>query len=171
VKRVYKITLPILILINLALAVYAVNNWQNKKSTNKAIPTFNLTNNELIKSYLRDLTEKSTNKQAVVALISVKSSNCKNLSIVDLLKQVKTKSPNTVLRIVLPKEFSDQDLTNFKSNLEVDFEVVREDEKLSAFWQPLAEKYNALGVIIIAKGQELFASQNVAEIQNQIKSL
>lgn len=170
-KKFYKITLFSLILLNLALATYAIHNWQNKRSLQKLIPTSELISNEIIKSQMQKQIEKSANSQAVIALITSKTTICKRNTIVELLKKLKAKSPNTVISILLPKDTSEQEISNFKNNLEVNFDVNRQEEELSNYWEPLAEKYEALGVVVSAKGQEIFASQNFLELLKHFETL
>ncbi|MFV0387608.1 MAG: hypothetical protein ACK5NT_02540 [Pyrinomonadaceae bacterium] len=166
-KLSYKVTLLVLFLANIGLAAFAFTNWSTNKTNTHSIPITEFSRNELIKSRLQLLTEKSSDNQAVVALLGSKSTFCVRGKVVKLLKEVQKKSRNSSLSIILPEETTDQEVANFKSNLDIDFEVIKADKDLNNFWQPLSEKYNATGVVIIARAQDIFVSQSLTEIKKQ----
>ena len=167
-KFVQKVTLSILLILNIVLAGYVLSNHILKSGSNKIVPVSLLTENEIIKNRVNTLLGQKQNKQIAIALLTTASTSCSTGKIVKIFKEAAEKSQNSKFILLLPNQFSQQDIENFKSNLKVNFEVEKADEELSSFWIPLATEYEAKGIVILSDDGRLTAFQDTKEIERRL---
>lgn len=166
-----KYLLGFLIFANITLVVYVIASWQSPKPTTSKLISNELLSNDFIKHRMKLLATDSKKNQAVLALFSSTSTSCATGLIAEMFKKTASQNSNSNLHIVLPSSYSEQDISNFKSNLDVNFEVSRADSQLSEFWRPIANKYNAAGIVIVAKNDLIYTSQDTQDIQTYLEQL
>lgn len=99
------------------------------------------------------------------------SSGCSSGILVETLKSHFKETGNAQILILLPNTFTDGDLSNFKNNWEVPFQVERVDEDLTKFWLSLAEQYKEVsvnGVVVLTDGNKTLILQDINEINQQL---
>jgi len=156
-----------LILANLALGTYVLYPRKVTESARR-IPSKELTENPIVRDGIKDLLVQSNNDQIAVALLSTASTTCATGTLVEIFKKAAARSQNAKFVILLPSSFSRQELENFQGAFKTEFKVELAKERLSSEWLALAEKYEALGVVIVIDQGNIFVSQEREEISNLI---
>lgn len=166
----HKLLMGFLIVGNLILVSHVIYNQVKNSNYVKVIPTTKITNSSIIKDLVNKYSANNPDSSIAIALLTSASTSCSTGRIVEIFKETAQKSKNAKLVVLLPNTFSLQDVENFKSNLKVNFEVEQVDEELAAFWNPIAEEYEAKGVVIVYDENNLTASQDTKKISKQLET-
>ena len=167
-SKLYKILLGVLIIANITLGIYAIATHQTTPVSNKVIPASELLEHKIITSHIKQLQTNSIDNQIAIALLTNTSTSCTTGKIVEVFRNTKKRVHNAKLRIILPNQYNTQDIENFKSNMDLNFEVIIADEELFKAWQPLADKYSASGVVIILDQEKYIVSQDIRDIAKHL---
>lgn len=166
--KIQKIALCFLILANLTVGIYVLYSRQSQSPARKIIPAAELTENAVVKKRIDELMEKNQTRQIAVALLTSASTVCTTGKIADLFKESAPNADSKKFVVFLPNHFTQQEVENFKTNLDFNLEVERADDELAREWLPLAEKYEALGVVIISDNGKLTVSQETKKIEESL---
>lgn len=90
---------------------------------------------------IRQKTLTSTSGKAVIAFFSVIGTYCPSGELIDSLKGQYARHKDVELLILFPKEYTPNDVQNFKSNLQVNIPVAIADPELSNVWESFHLKY------------------------------
>lgn len=90
---------------------------------------------------IRQKTLTSSSGKAVIALFSVIGTYCPSGGLIDSLKGHHTRRKDVQLLILFPKNFTSNDVQNFKSNLQVNIPVALADSELSNVWESFHLRY------------------------------
>lgn len=164
----HKVLLSMLIIANVILIINVSYNQLVKADSAKIIPASDIVHNDIINNRISKFLEQSQNTQMAVAMLTTASTSCSTGRIVKIFREASEKSQNSKFVIILPSKFSQQDVDNLKSNFKLNFKVERADEELSTYWTPIAEEYEAKGIVVISDNGQITASQDTKEI---VKSL
>lgn len=159
-----------LLSINIILAVYFISGWLSSASTVSAIPGHVMTENRVVRAEMLKLSGASQNKQIAVALASSRASICVENKIVDFFKRIRSEKPQIKLHILFPSNMSDQDISTFKDNLALDFDILRMSTELQDYWESISKEYGSEAIIVVGNKNDLVASQNLSEIKSMIDS-
>lgn len=155
--------------INVAVAVYLLNDWLFVRPTTSLIPGTLIAENASVRSEIEELSKDSNGQPIAVALLSSKARVCVENKIATYFKRVMAEKPEIKLYILFSANTSDQDLLNFKNNFDLNFDVRRMTPDLDIFWDSVSQKYEAEGVIVLRDKNGLTASENLAEMSEMIE--
>jgi hypothetical protein len=159
-----------LLVINLVIAAYFINGWLFANPAVAPIPSSLVTENPAIRSEALRLVEISADKPIVAALASSRASICVENKIVDFFKLMRSEKPEVRLFILFPASFSDQDISTFKENLSLDFDVLRMNPDLESTWEEISRDYKSEAIMIAGNKETLIASQNLSDVKQFIDS-
>jgi hypothetical protein len=170
-KKYSKYILSIVLLLNVILAGYfLLNQFFLRKSRNLSLPNSVITENETIKNLFTFLREKSANEQIGVVLLSSETTLCSQYSIVDLIKDTKLNDPKLKFYILFPSKIGDQEISNFKSNLNLENEILRMNSDLNKHWEDIQNKYKIPATVMVSNHGKIYTSQDIPELKGIIKS-
>ncbi len=95
---------------------------------------------------IRQRTLTSPSGKAVIALFSVIGTYCPSGELIDSLKGHHARLPDVELLILFPKNYTSNDVQNFKSNLKVTNPVALADPELSNVWESFQLRYGEAAV-------------------------
>jgi hypothetical protein len=141
----------VLLLANLALLSVVSFNYQKQQNLNKQQDLFvgDFTSKAPIADFLNGIKGENANRALTFGVISPSSKNCFIDSVVGHLKE-REKLGEKIL-MFLPSSYTEQDLSNFKKNLNVDFELQPMNEALSSAWFEIFNEKKISGVVVSIK--------------------
>jgi hypothetical protein len=124
---------------------------------------------------LHYLAGNSTDGKAVVVFFSSASTSCGTGKLLSLIKDSAKQNRGIAYVVLLPGTFSQADLINFKTNLEVPFLVELADAQLTREWLALTDLYgeqNINGtVFLVDQARVLSLAQGFEESKELLKGL
>lgn len=157
-----------MLVVNVIFAIYFVNRWASAKPTAPRIPAKLVTENSLVKDEIQMLTGSSNQKQYAIALISSKASICADNKLGDFFKTTRSQLPEVKLYGLFSRSISDLDISNFKNNLNLDFEGKIMNSELDEYWEQTSQRYETPAIIVVKNKNGLFASDDLPEIRKAL---
>lgn len=159
-----------MLIINIVFASYFINRWVSAKPAAQILPSTLVTENSLVKTEILRLSENADNKQFAIALMSSKANICADNKLGDFFRATRSERPDIKLYGLFSKNTSDQDISTFKDNLNLDFEAIRMNSELDDYWEQISQKYETPAIIIVKNRNGLMASQNLSEIRKALEA-
>jgi hypothetical protein len=163
------IALSLLILANLLVGSYVLYSRQVANASAKIVPPAELSENAVIQNRVSAWMAQNQTRQIAIAMFTSASTSCTTGKIAEIFKDAARVSDSKKFVVILPNEFSPQDVENFKTNLDLDIKVEKADDELASQWIPVATKYEALGVVLISNRGELLVSQDPGVIKANLE--
>jgi hypothetical protein len=95
---------------------------------------------------IRQKTLTSSSGKAVIAFFSVIGTYCPSGELIDSLKRHHARRKDVELLILFPKDYTSDDVQNFKSNLQVDIPVAVADPEFSNVWESFHLRYGETSI-------------------------
>ncbi len=164
-----KLTLCFLIIANICLVTFIVYS-QQQSETVKVLPNDEFLGNPIVKQKIEELKRRSNSDKIAIALLTSVSTSCSTGKLTNSFRNTSERTQNQNLFILLPNQFSDADVENFRANMKYSHQVEKADVDLANFWVPFAEKYEATGVVIIVDGENISTLQDTDKINEILTS-
>lgn len=117
---------------------------------------------------------KTRSGKAVFVLFSSACTGCKDASLVELINSYSKRFPRIWFQALLPNTFGQQDIDNFKTNLNIPFAVAIASGDLSQEWLALCDRYGEKvvngTVIAIEKGKVVSAANGLTDTRYLLES-
>lgn len=119
---------------------------------------------------LREETRNETSRRAMVMLFTSVSSTCPSGELLRMAaRQVKQKSAD--LLIIVPKEYSDSDCENLKTNFKLNASVTRFDSELSEKWSTLVRQYGEAkinGTVVLVERGSVSLVTDQSQVEHEL---
>lgn len=127
-------------------------NTQISENQQKAF-TSDFTSINQISDFLNNIKQENINRTISLGIVSPESKNCYIDNVVSDLKE--RKKNGEITTIFLPSNYTQQDVENFKKNLNIDFQVKTMNEEVSKSWLEVFDKKNIGGIEVLMKNDEI----------------
>jgi hypothetical protein len=122
---------------------------------------------------LREQTRSVTSRRALVMLFTSVSSTCPSGELLKMAaRQVKGKDAD--LLILIPKEYSDSDCENLRTNFKLNVSVKRFDSELSEKWNTLVSQYGESkinGTVVLVEGGSVSLLTDLSQVEHELTQL
>jgi len=122
---------------------------------------------------LREQTRNDGQRRALVMMFTSVSSTCPSGELLKMTaRQAKGKSGD--LLILLPKEYSDADCQNLRTNFKLNVEVKQFDSELADKWKTLADVYGEAkinGTVVLVQHGSISLISDVAQVEKELAQL
>lgn len=119
---------------------------------------------------LREQTRRSTSGKGVVVLFTSVSSSCPSGELAAVIGRSLTRQDNDHL-LLLPRDYSETDIENFRTNFKISFQVEKFDPELEENWGALVNMYgepSINGAVIFINRGELSVLNDLVEIEQRL---
>lgn len=117
---------------------------------------------------------RSKTGKAVILLLSSANTTCPSGELASLVGEFSREHREIDCLALLPNTFSETDVNNFKTNLDIPFKVENADEDFSRKWLGLIEEYGEMpvnGTVIAIDGDRVSVAHGVNEVKALLQEL
>ena len=122
---------------------------------------------------LRDTTKNETSRRALVMLFTSISSTCPSGELLRIAaRQLKGKDADVL--ILVPKDYSDSDCENLRTNFKLNVNVKRFDSELSEQWKTLIGRYGEAkinGTVVLVQTGSVSLLTDQSQIEHELAQL
>jgi hypothetical protein len=122
---------------------------------------------------LREQTRSVTSRRVLVMLFTSVSSTCPSGELLKIAaRQLKGKVAD--LLILVPKEYSDSDCENLRTNFKLNVSVKRFDSELSEKWNTLVSQYGEAkinGTVVLVEGGSVSLLTDPSQVEHELAQL